>query len=396
MLYRYFIGTGETDIVSVEQVYELYRKGMINKTSKLYDVDKNVYVEAYEVPEFIDVFLEVYTNESKSSKLLKYIVSTVFFLLFLLISMINAFLNLGIEEMEKSTTYFLMYMIGTFLGIVLMIALVILIFTKIFKKHSAILIISSSIIMFAISTFLLVNTIGTVKAAKAKEIQKEKVTLAKIITLYEASLADDIREEDVDVEEYGEFAPLVSETQKYVMSLNRMNVGVNYLFKNIHINQIISSEVLSSSERIKQNRESIKVVLDGLMESKAEAAEAHDIYTDKIDNLAIPSSVKEEFVSAAKKNSEVEKDEKENLYDFNIKLFQRVDEMLEYYEDRMGRYTVTGNLVLFNDKSDEDNYAKLLGEYRDILEQYNKAYEASSENDERNLQILKSLLENNY
>lgn len=396
MLYRYFIGTGETDIVSVEQVYDLYQKGMINKTSKLYDVDNNVYVEACQVPEFIDVFLEVYSNESKAAKLLKYIISSVFFLLFLLISMVNTFLNLGIEKMEKSTTYFLVYMIGTFLGIVLLIALVILICTKVFKKHSALLIISSSVLMFGISTFLLVNTVGTINTAKAKEMQKEKVALEKIIKLYESSLAGNINEADIAVDEYGEFAPLVSETQEYVLSLNHMNVGVNYLFKNIPINQIISTEVLSNPERIKQNRESIKVVLSGLTESKAEDAAAHDIYIGKIENVAIPRSVKEEFISAAKKNCEVEKNEKEVLYDLNIKLFQRVDEMLKYFEDRVGGYNVTDNRILFNVKSDEDNYKKLLGEYGDILEQYNKAFEASSENDEKNLELLKSLLEKNY
>lgn len=396
MLYRYFIGTGETDIISIEQVYDLYQKGMINKTSKLYDVDNNVYIEACQVPEFIDVFLEVYSNENKSAKLLKYIISSVFFLMFFLISMVNTFLNLGIEKMEKSTTYFLVYMIGTFLGIAVLIALIILICTKVFKKHSAILIISSSILMFGVSTFLLVNTVGTINTAKAKEIQKEKVTLEKIIKLYEASLAGNISEEDIAADEYGEFAPLVSETQEYALSLNHANVGVNYLFKDIPINQIISNEVLSSDERIKQNRESIKVVLNGLTESKAEDAAAHDIYITKIENHAIPRNVKEEFVSAAKKNCEVEKNEKEALYDLNIKLFQTVDEMLKYFEDRIGRYNVTDNRILFNEESDENNYRKLLEGYGNILEQYNKALEASLENDEKNLKSLKSLLEKNY
>lgn len=396
MLYRYFIGTGETDIVSVEQVHELYQKGMINKTSKLYDVDKNVYVEAYEVLEFIDVFLEKYSDESKASKLLKYITSAVFFLLFMLISMVNTFLKLGIEKMETSTTYFLVYMIGTFFGITVFIALVIFISIKVFRKRSSILIIGSSILMFAISTFFLVNTVGALNTAKLKEIQKEKATMEKILILYRSSLNGSLGQEDIDVDQYGKFYQLISETQNYALSLSHMNVGVDYLFKSIPISQIIMPEVLSDAARIRQNRESVKVVLSGLNESKAEDATVHDMYTSKIENLTIPKRVKEEFVLGTKKNCEIEKKEKEELYEFNIKLYQKIDELLKYFEDRVGRYTVTDNRIVFNEKADEDNYNKLVVEYGNILERYKKAAESSMKNDENNLKFLEGLVEKNY
>lgn len=396
MLYRYFIGTGETDIISVEQVYELYQKGMISKTSKLYDVDKNIYVEAYEVPEFIDVFLEKYSNESKATKLLKYMVSTVFFLMFLLINMINAFLKLGVEKIENNTTNFLLYMIGIFLGMTALIALIIFVSTKFFKRHSSILVISSSIIMFIISSIFLVITVRAINIEKSQKMQIEKAALVKIINFYESGLSGDIGEEDIVVSEYGDFAPLVSETQKYVLSLNQMNVAVDYLFKGIPLSQIIKPDVLSDTSRMKHNRESAQVVISGLTESKAKDAAVHDTYVSKIENLAIPESVREEFVLAIKKNCELEKKEKDELYDLNIKLFEKIDELLKYFEERTGRYNIVENWVVFNEKTDEDGYNKLIQEYETILKQYNEAVKISLENDQSNLEFLKDLVEKNY
>lgn len=396
MLYRYFIGTGETDIISVEQVYELYQKGMISKTSKLYDVDKNIYVEAYEVPEFIDVFLEKYSNESKATKLLKYMVSTVFFLMFLLINMINAFLKLCVEKIENNTTNFLLYMIGIFLGMTALIALIIFVSTKFFKRHSSILVISSSIIMFIISSIFLVITVRAINIEKSQKMQIEKAALVKIINFYESGLSGDIGEEDIVVSEYGDFAPLVSETQKYVLSLNQMNVAVDYLFKGIPLSQIIKPDVLSDTSRMKHNRESAQVVISGLTESKAKDAAVHDTYVSKIENLAIPESVREEFVLAIKKNCELEKKEKDELYDLNIKLFEKIDELLKYFEERTGRYNIVENWVVFNEKTDEDGYNKLIQEYETILKQYNEAVKISLENDQSNLEFLKDLVEKNY
>ena len=156
MLYRYFIGTGETNIESVEQVYKLHKKGMINSTSKLYEVESNVYVTASEIPEFNDVFRGDYTKEEKSTKMFRYMVSFMFFLMFLLISMVNAFLNLGIEKMENDTTYFFSYLIATFLGVSGLIAFITLIGTKVSKKYSSMFIVSSSVILFIISIFFLI------------------------------------------------------------------------------------------------------------------------------------------------------------------------------------------------------------------------------------------------
>lgn len=396
MLYRYFIGTGETDIISVDQVYELYRKGMISKTSKLYDVERNMYVEAYEVPEFIDVFLEQYSNESKASKLLKYIISTVFFLMFLLVSMINTFLNLGLEKMKSDTTYSLLYMIGMFLGMSLLIALVIFISTKFFKRYSSILIISSSILMFIISSFFLINTARAINAEKSKKMQMEKAALLKIIEFYEYGLSGNTVQEDIVADEYGDFATLVSETQNYVLSLNHMNTEVSYLFKDIPLSQIIAPSVLNDIERIKQNRESAKVVISELTESKAKNDSIHDTYASKIENIAIPESIREEFVEAVKQNCEAEKKEKNALYDLNIKLFEKIDEIFKCFEDRAGRYNIVNDMVIFNEKSDEGDYIKLVQEYETLLNQYNEAVKTSLENDESNLNFLKKLFEENY
>jgi len=396
MLYRYFIGTGETDIISVDQVYELYRKGMISKTSKLYDVERNMYVEAYEVPEFIDVFLEQYSNESKASKLLKYIISTVFFLMFLLVTMINTFLNLGLEKMKSDTTYSLLYMIGMFLGMSLLITLVIFISAKFFKKHSSILIIGSSILMFVISSFFLINNVRAINAEKSKKMQMEKAALLKVIEFYESGLKGDTVQEDIAADEYGDFAALVSETQNYVLSLNHMNTEVSYLFKDIPLSQIIAPGVLNDVERIKQNRESAKVVISELTESKAKNDSVHDTYASKIENIAIPESIREEFVEAVKKNCEVEKKEKNALYDLNIKLFEKIDEIFKCFEERAGRYNIVNSVVIFNEKSDEGDYIKLVQEYEALLDQYNEAVKTSLENDESNLDFLKSLVEENY
>jgi|GEM_PF-780203 len=396
VLYRYFIGTGETDIISVDQVYELYQKGMINRSSKLYDVDKNVYIEAFEVPEFKDVFLEKYSNESKSTKLLKYLSSSIFFLLFLLISMINTFLKLGIEKIESNTTYFLGYMITTFIGISLLIAVVIFIFTKVFKRYGSILIISSSIIMCIISTIFLVGNIGTINAEKAEEIRIEKTAMEKVVKLYEIGLTDNFTKEDIKADEYGKYVPLVSQTQDYVLSLRRMNVGVDYLFKNMPLDQILSDKILSDIERIKKNRESIKVVLSGLSESEAENASIHDGYVAEIKNTTIPQRVKEDFVVATEKNCKIEKQEKEELYDFNMKLFQKIDEMFKFFEDRVGKYNAVGSRVIFNEKADEDRYRKLLKEYDNILEQYNKSISNSFKNDQDNIKVLNDLVKKNY
>jgi hypothetical protein len=84
------------------------------------------------------------------------------------------------------------------------------------------------------------------------------------------------------------------------------------------------------------------------------------------------------------------------LYDLNIKLFEKIDEMFKYFEDRPGRYSVVNNMVIFNEKSDEDNYNKLTQEYGILLEQYNEAAKISVENDESNLTFLKELVGKNY
>lgn len=395
MLYKYFVGTGETEIESVEQVFELYKKGMISKTSKLYDVEKNIYVEAYAVPEFIEVFMEEYTGESKSSRLSKYIISTIFFLVFLLEMMINTFLSLGLEEIETNTTNFLLYMIGTFFGMTILIALLIFIFKKFFKRYSSILIISSSILMCIVSTVLLVNNVMATNVVKEKRKLVEKAALVKIVEIYESGLLNTIVQVDINADDYGKFVPLVLETQNYVLNLEHMNSEVDYLFKNMPLSQIIAPEGLADVQRIKQNRESIEVIISGLTESK-ENNNALDNYISKIENLAIPESVRKEFISAAKKNSEEEKREKDELYDLNIKLFEKIDEMFKYFEDRPGRYSVVNNMVIFNEKSDEDNYNKLTQEYGILLEQYNEAAKISVENDESNLTFLKDLVGKNH
>ncbi|HOQ01493.1 MAG TPA: hypothetical protein PK604_11860 [Acetivibrio clariflavus] len=396
MLYKYFIGTGETDIISVDQVYELYRKGMISKTSKLYDVEKNMYVEAYEVPEFIDVFLERYSNESKASKLLKYIISTVFFLMFMLVGMINAFLNLGLEKMKNDTTNSLLYLIGIFFGMGILIALIIFISAKFFKRHSSIIIIASSIILFAVSTFFLIATVKAINTEKAKKMQMEKAALLKVIEFYEAGLLGYAVDVDVSAGEYGDFEPLVSETYNYVLTINHMNSEVSYLFKDILLNQIIMPDILNSIESIRQNRASAKVILDGLAEAKSKNDSVHDNYASKIESIAVPESIREEFVEAIKKNCDEEKKEKAELYDLNIKLFEKIDEILKYFEDRTGKYSVENNRVIFNEKNDEDNYNKLVQEYKALLEQYNEAAKNILKNDENNLNYLRELVEKNY
>ncbi|AEV70278.1 hypothetical protein [Acetivibrio clariflavus] len=396
MLYKYFIGTGETDIISVDQVYELYRKGMISKTSKLYDVEKNMYVEAYEVPEFIDVFLERYSNESKASKLLKYIISTVFFLMFMLVGMINAFLNLGMEKMKNDTTNSLLYLIGIFFGMGILITLIIFISAKFFKRHSSIIIIASSIILFAVSTFFLIATVKTINTEKTKKMQMEKAALMKIIEFYEAVLTGNAVNEDVSAGEYGDYAPLVSETYNYVLTLNHMNSEISYLFKDIPLSQIIIPEMLNDIERIRQNRESAKVVINELVESKNQNSSVHDTYANKIENIAVPESIREEFVAAIKKNCEEEKKEKDVLYDLNIKLFEKIDEICKYFEDRAGKYNIENNMIIFNEKNDEDNYKKLVQEYEALLKQYSEEAKIILKNDENNINYLKELVEKNY
>ncbi|OPZ91083.1 MAG: hypothetical protein BWY74_02082 [Firmicutes bacterium ADurb.Bin419] len=160
MLYRYFLGKGETNIESVEKVYRLYRKGMINPASKLYDVGSNVYVTAAEIPEFKDVFEGTYSKEGKHGRMLRYIISFVVFLLVLLISAITAFLNLGIDEMKNNTTYFFVAILGTFIGVAALMVLGTLICIKASKKYDSFIVLSFSIVSIIVSILLLVNTIG--------------------------------------------------------------------------------------------------------------------------------------------------------------------------------------------------------------------------------------------
>lgn len=151
MLYRYFIGTGETNIESAGQVHNLFQKGMINSTSQLYDVKNNVYIAANEIPEFKDVFQGNYVKEEKSVIFQRYIISFVVFLIVLLMNMLNAFLHLGIDEMNNNTTYFLGCMLGTFIGTVVLIALASFACIKAKKKHHSKLILGASIFFLIIS-----------------------------------------------------------------------------------------------------------------------------------------------------------------------------------------------------------------------------------------------------
>lgn len=154
MLYRYFIGTGETNIESARQVHSLFQKGMINSTSQLYDVKNNVYVTANEIPEFKDVFQGNYVEEAKSVIFKRYIISFVIFLVVLLMNMLNVFLHFGIDEMNKNTTYFLGCMLGTFVGTLALIVLASLACTKVKKKHHSILILGTSIFFLVITLII--------------------------------------------------------------------------------------------------------------------------------------------------------------------------------------------------------------------------------------------------
>jgi hypothetical protein len=154
MLYRYFIGTGETNIENAEQIYHLFKKGMINGTSQLYDVKNNVYIAANEIPEFREVFQGNYVKEKKSVIFQRYIVSFVIFLIVLLMNMLNTFLHLGIDEMNNNTTYFLVCMLGTFIGTVVLIALASFACIKAKKKHHSKLILGTSIFFLIISLII--------------------------------------------------------------------------------------------------------------------------------------------------------------------------------------------------------------------------------------------------
>jgi len=153
---------------------------------------------------------------------------------------------------------------------------------------------------------------------------------------------------------------------------------------------------LSDAARIKENRQRIQIIVSGLSESKAEVAPVHDAYISKIEDLDIPNSIRQQYIVATKKNSEIEKKEKDELFDLNIKLYEKIDEMLKFFEDRTGRYKFENNTLVFSDKSDQDNYIKLTQEYETLLMQYSEAVTKGMENDESNLALLKKLVEANY
>ncbi len=155
---------------------------MIDPVSKLYDVGNNVYVTASEIPEFKDVFEGTYTKEGKHGRMIRYIISFVVFLLVLLISMITAFLNLGIDEMKYNTTYFFIFILGTFIGVAALIVLATFICIRASKKYDSFIVLSFSILIFIVSILLLVNTIGSLNNKKEKVPLKGTVTSNKICT----------------------------------------------------------------------------------------------------------------------------------------------------------------------------------------------------------------------
>ena len=132
---------------------------MIGPASKLYDVGKNVYLTASEIPEFNDVFEGTYSNEAKHGRMIRYIISFVVFLLVLLISMLTAFLRLGIDQMKNNTTYFLAFILGTFIGVALLIVLAVFLCVKASKKYNSYVILGLSLLFFIISLVFLAKSI---------------------------------------------------------------------------------------------------------------------------------------------------------------------------------------------------------------------------------------------
>ncbi|MBD7913260.1 DUF3053 family protein [Clostridium cibarium] len=288
--------------------------------------------------------------ETKNKKGVLFILSIVFFALGFLISCLNTFVN-HLRNTRLNLPNTMSFSLGLIFGSIVIIAILFLLGTKVFKKNGVLF--AFSIIFFLGS---LGSTVTTVKAigdeARANRAGEEKL----ISVCNSIANEQDISGENYEKSQYGELTPILNIIRDYGTKCTAFKNDINNNISSIGLETMLNPNSLGDVEKIKSSKKKLE---DTVKIYDDYETKYNDLVTNldtSVSNTELPKEFKTSFLDGFRKSQlENSKDMKE-FFKVEKDVFSKINSLMDFLLASQGKYVVKNNEILFYADADLDKY----------------------------------------
>ncbi|WP_143318373.1 DUF3053 family protein [Clostridium sp. HBUAS56017] len=323
-----------------------------------YNDDNNFY-------ENQDYDFEPYETKKKKKKGVLFILSIVFFALGFLISCLNIFINhLRNTRLELPNT--MSFSLGLIFGSILIIVILFLLGTKVFKKNGVLF--AFSIIFFLGSSGIIVSTFKTI----GDEYLVNKAGEEKLISLCNSiENEQDISGESYEKSQYGEFAPVLNIVSEYGPKSIALKKDINNI-SSIGLETMLSANSLGDSDQIKTSKEKLEDTVKIIDKTEAECNDLITILDKMVSNVKSPKEYKKSFLDAFRKEQLKDSKNIAELFKVTKEIYSKTNSFLDFLLSSQGKYVVENNKLSFYNDSDINKANGFVEDITNLIEKGNE------------------------
>ena len=280
---------------------------------------------------------EQHTQQSKTLKIL----AIIFFVIGALIFIVGVLVDRGAYSKTTSLSYQTGYIIGKFL----VVAFLVYIVQRIFKKNKRLALMVFSII------FLIVSCVTTVSAVnkRSHEIKLNKVAMTKLISI-SRDYADgkDLNPAKFDESTYGNMSPFLDLCNHYFISFQKLSTDMKKDVADTHLETAIGADAFTSPAKIKDAQKRVELLITQLDKFQVDANNITKNMKTDIVNSDIPEIYKKDVASGFEEGQVKSSAVLEEYILFEKNVMKKIDESIIFMSTQQGNYEVKNNMVYFN------------------------------------------------
>jgi uncharacterized membrane protein (DUF485 family) len=323
-----------------------------------YNNDNNFY-------ENQDYDFEPYQTNNKKKKGALFILSIVFFVLGFLISCLNTFINhLRNTHLELPNT--MSFSLGIIFGSIVIIAILFLLGTKVFKKNGVLF--AFSIIFFLGSLGIITSTFKTI----GDEHLANKAGQEKLISLRNSiANEEDISGESYEKSQYGELAPVLNIIRDYVPKSIALRKDVNSI-SSIGLDTMLNPNSLGNSEQIKITKQKLEDTVKIIDKTEADCDALITNLDNSVSNMELPKKYKTDFLDGFRKSQLKDGKYMTELFKVEKDIFSKTNGFLDFLLSSQGKYVVENNKFSFYNDADVKKANEFIKDINNLVENGNE------------------------
>lgn len=275
-------------------------------------------------------------TESKTFKILA--------IIFLAIGALILIAGILVDRGVYSKTTSLGYQLGYIIGKILLVAFLVYIVQKIFKKNKR-----RALMVFSI-IFLIVSCVVTASSVnkRSEEIRLNKVAMTKLISI-SRDYADgkDLNPAKLDESTYGNMSPLLDLCNHYYISFQKLSTDMKKDVADSHLETALGADAFTTPAKTKDAQKRVELLITSLDKFQLDANNITKNMKTDIINSDIPEIYKKDVASGFEKGQLKSSAMLEEYIVFEKSFMKKIDESIIFMSTQKGNYEVKNNMVYF-------------------------------------------------